>query len=126
MRTAFRRHAVAVVAAALTVVGGTTAGRAARVGTSATPASDTELDGTLVVAHGDTFQGAPSVMQTALRTSHGLVPIVVPGSQHARVMHPSGRSVRVRGSRRGDAFAATSLSADTRVATASTTSAPLQ
>jgi hypothetical protein len=82
----------------------------ARAATERQAASTSEeLDGTLVVAHGDTFHGTPSVMQTDVRTSHGLVPVLLSGSQNARAMQLSGHSVRLHGVRRGAAFAATSI-----------------
>ena len=61
--------------------------------------ADSVVDGTLLVAHGDGSKGA-MVMQTALRSASGVMPLTVPASEHAQTVALAGRRVQVRGSRR--------------------------
>src|SRR5579871_2008047 len=101
--------ALAVVAA----VGGSIA--VAHAATS--PASLAQLDGELLVAHGDTFGRGPMVMQTALRTANGIVPITLPAARHEQALALAGKQVRVRGTRDASAFDVASIAATQTTAT---------
>jgi hypothetical protein len=93
--------AVAVIG----VIGGSIA--VAHAATSAAPFA--QLDGQLMVAHGDTFGSGPMVMQTALRTANGIVPITLPAARHEQALALAGKHVRVRGVRDASAFDAASI-----------------
>jgi hypothetical protein len=106
MRTSTRRRAVSFLAIVFIAAGG----MAINAFASQRPAL-AELDGRLVVAHGDDFTGHNMVMAASVRTSHGTVRLHVRASQHGQLMALGGRQVRVRGTREASGFNATNVSA---------------
>jgi hypothetical protein len=105
MRTSTRRRAVSFFAIVFIAAGGMALNAFA-----SQPPALVELDGRLVVAHGDDFTGHNMVMAASVRTSHGTVRLHVRASQHAQLMALAGRQVRVRGTREASGFNATNLS----------------
>jgi hypothetical protein len=103
----------------------------AMLATSATghfPAADAsplpaleQLDGRLMVAHGDNFAGGPMVMKTELRTATGIIPLVLPAAEHSQLVALAGDRVRVLGSRRSSsaAFTAQAISPITKASSTS-------
>jgi hypothetical protein len=102
MRARGRRAVTAVIVAV-----------AAIAGLSAAYASEqpalAELDGKLMVAHGDDFSGGTLVMQSWVQTAHGNVPVTLPSARHAQALKLSGHKVRLRGTKLGSTFAAASI-----------------
>jgi hypothetical protein len=69
------------------------------------------LDGTLVMAHGDTFNGSPMGMAAELRTKSGVVHLNIPYTRHNQFAALAGKHVRISGSGTPSAFSATSVTA---------------
>jgi hypothetical protein len=96
-----RRVCVSVVAIAIvaTVLG--VAGIA-----HGNPTSLAELEGQLLISHGDNFHGQPLAMTAVIRTTHGAYRVRVPMNRHAEFMALSGKPVKLRGTATPTAFAA--------------------
>ena len=110
MRAVAPVRVVALMAAAIALIanaGIPTADASTAYGTT-TPLA--QLDGRLLVAHGDNFMGGAMVMQTELQTASGAVSLELPASEHSRALELAGQRVRVLGSRVTSSFAAASLS----------------
>src|SRR5689334_15230075 len=97
------RRAVAAVIVVVGVIAGLSAAYA-----SEQPAL-AELDGKLMVAHGDDFSGGMRVMQSWVQTAHGNVPVSLPASKHTQALKLSGHKVKLRGTSTGPSFAAATL-----------------
>src|SRR3954447_5089713 len=116
MRTSTRRRAAMFFAIVFVAAAGS-----AITAFASQPPALAELDGRLVVAHGDDFTGHNMVMAASVRTSHGTVRLRVRATQHAQLMALAGRNVRVRGTREASGFNATNLSAQSVAASVPTT-----
>jgi hypothetical protein len=98
-------RAVAVLIAATVMLG---------IGMTVASASgrSSQLDGTLLVAHGDDFtHGHSTTMQLSLRTAGGEIPLRAASVPHAQLLALAGRRVRVQGTRAGATINASGLTA---------------
>src|SRR4051812_15458615 len=102
----WRRAALAFGAGvlALGVTGAPATGAVAHAGRA--PA---EIDGRLLMAHGDDFGTGHTRMSYGLRTAHGDLQLRIPASQARRFHDLANRRVRVRGTRHTLALAAESV-----------------
>jgi hypothetical protein len=105
VRASARRRLVAFAAVVGIALGGATV-----KGFASQPTPLDELDGTLMVAHGDNFHGQMMTMSAIVNTGHGKVRVRVPSNEHSQFMALAGHHVRVRGHRDAAAFNTTNVS----------------
>ena len=110
-RYAARRRTSLLIALVCVTVGLVGVGVATSVTAGSAPLIS-ELDGQLMVAHGDTFSrgvGSMATMQVFVRTAHGRVRVRVPAAKHSAFLALAGKKVRIRGASIGATFNAQSV-----------------
>ncbi len=108
MRHAARRRVWVLFVAAAVVAAGLSAAAAA---TATSAPSGDELDGKLLVAHGDDFATGAMSMSAMVRTKSGNVRLRVTAARHNELMSLAGRQVRVRGINTAAGFNAATIAA---------------